>query len=254
MIRYSIYLLLLTGLLSACSKEESAFGDGTLGKYIAELGLPTQRDSLIACAASGQHGILKDNFNNDISIIFYPPTGAMNYRYYELATPAAGTIDLRDFKLKELNHVPLLNGYLRKFVGNIADKLCLVTFVKDSKLFISDPITIKGTSQPTTFNPSGTNIFNASSLSPSFNWNPTATRIDKIYFQIIADADGDLISGTYTESTNFTFYDLSNVVLNIRDITPPPTLTADQEYQFVMMGVSDDNWVNVLVDTTFTTN
>jgi len=252
--KYFVLLLLAIGLLFSCNKDESSFEEGTLGKYIADLGLVTQRDSLIACAASGQGGILQNTTGN-ISVLFYPPSGADNFRYYEFETPStAGSLDLRNFRFKELKDEALFNGYLRRFVADISDKLCLVTFVKNGKLFISDPITIKGSSQPTDFNPPGTNIFNASSLSPSFTWSPSNNGVDKIYFQVVADSNGNLISGTYTEGTSWTFYDLSNVVLNIRDISPAPTLMANQDYKFVLMSVSDDNWVNTLIDQDFMTD
>ncbi len=197
---------------------------------------------------------MQNSSNSNISVLFYPPTGATDYRYYELDTPPAGSVDLTTFRYLELNDEPLFNGYLRRFVANLSDKVCLVTFVKNEKLFISDIISIKGSSQPTEFNPSGTNIFNASSLSPSFTWNASSSGIDKIYFHVVADADGNLISGTYKETPNWTFYDLSNVVLNIRDVTPAPTLESDQSYKFVVMSVSDDNWVNTLIDQDFTTD
>ena len=53
---------------------------------------------------------------------------------------------------------------------------------------------------------------------------------------------GNLISGTYTYEPNFTFYDLSNVVLNITDTSSVPLLKENSTYTFTLMGVSEDNW------------
>lgn len=248
------YLLLVSIVLLSCSKDnEVIYPEGTLGRYIADLDLPVQRDSLIACAASGQDGVLQNNSNSEISVFFYPPTGANEFRYYEL-NEISQSLELNAFTRQELNIESVLNGYLRRFVADISDKWCLVTFIKNDKLFISDPIRIKGNSQSTNYNPDGTVISNASTLTPSFSWNTSITGIDKIYFQIIADATGNLVSGTYTEDRNFTFYDLSNVILNIRDINPAPMLALNQPYKFVLMSVSDDNWVNTVIDKDFTTN
>jgi len=63
----------------------------------------------------------------------------------------------------------------------------------------------------------------------------------------------NLISGTYTYDRAFTVYDLSNVVLNITDTTFVPTLEPNQNYNFTMMGVSEDNWVNLFIRKTFVT-
>jgi hypothetical protein len=38
---------------------------------------------------------------------------------------------------------------------------------------------------------------------------------------------------------------LSNVVLNIRNVSPEPSLVNDTKYNITLMGVSIDNWVNI---------
>lgn len=252
--KYLFYIILLLIGLASCSKDKATiYPEGTLGRYIADLNLPVQRDSLIACAASGQDGLLSNTSNHDISVLFYPPLGAYDFRYYELVTPKLNCIDLYEFEHIEKEELPIFNGYLRRFIGDMSDVTCLVTFIKNDKLFISNPINIKGESQPTTIS-DAVNISNANNLTPSFSWEVSSTGIDQIYFQVVADADVNLISGTYTESTSWTFYDLSNVVLNIRDIAPAPILSSDSNYKFVMMAVSRDNWVNSIVAKDFDTN
>lgn len=249
-----LIIILSVSVLLSCNKDDEGFASGTLGKFIEDLGLPTQRDSLIACAAGSASGNFMNGTGNT-SVFFYPPTGAENFRYFEIETPTTNTqLDLLTFRQVDHPVSPIFNGYLQRFTGNISNKVCVVTFVKSGKLFISDPITIKSTTQATDINPPGYNIFNASSLEPSFQWSTSPNGIDVIYFSVVADANDNLISGTYTESPNWTFYDLTNVVLNIRDVDPAPTLTANTDYRFVMMAVSDDNWVNSLVDEDFSTN
>ena len=46
-------------------------------------------------------------------------------------------------------------------------------------------------------------------------------------------------------------YDLSNVVINIHDINPPPTLQEREEYTFLVMGISKDNWVDFIANKKF---
>ena len=71
-----------------------------------------------------------------------------------------------------------------------------------------------------------------------------------IYFQVISDANNTLISGTYTIDKWFQYYNLANIVLNITIGTPPNLIPSD-EYNFTLMGVSEDNWVNLVVEKSF---
>jgi hypothetical protein len=74
---------------------------------------------------------------------------------------------------------------------------------------------------------------------------------DAIYFQVVSDDSDDLLSGTYTFETQFKYYDLDNVVLNVTRETPPD-LIPDQTYGFTLMGVSENNWVNTFAQISFT--
>ena len=88
------------------------------------------------------------------------------------------------------------------------------------------------------------------SLMPLFSWNDGIFPENAIYFQVIADVNNDFISGTYTTDTWFQYYNLSNVVLDINRITPPDLLTNNQ-YNFSMLAVSLDNWVNLVIENSF---
>ena len=48
----------------------------------------------------------------------------------------------------------------------------------------------------------------------------------------------------------FQFYEVSNVVLDI-NTTTPEDLVLETEYNFTMMGVSEDNWVNLFIQESF---
>jgi len=58
------------------------------------------------------------------------------------------------------------------------------------------------------------------------------------------------LSGTYTFEQHFSYYVLDNVVLNITEETPPVLETATP-YNFTLMGVSEDNWVNLFIQKSF---
>ena len=74
---------------------------------------------------------------------------------------------------------------------------------------------------------------------------------NEIYFQVLSTSENDFLSGTYTFDTWFQFYNLDNVVLNITTESKP-SLDIDKEYNFTMMGVSIDNWVNLVIQKSFT--
>ena len=63
---------------------------------------------------------------------------------------------------------------------------------------------------------------------------------------VITNNENNLLSGTYTYDQWFQYYQLNNVVLNVTRNTPPDLEVANT-YNFVMMGVSLDNWVNLVI-------
>ena len=70
--------------LGSCSDDETPSSTTeNLASYISNSNLDIQLDSLIACAAGGQNGILADPGNTAISIIYLPLEDISNIRYYE---------------------------------------------------------------------------------------------------------------------------------------------------------------------------
>jgi hypothetical protein len=251
-----IVLFFLSCLLFSCGdKKEILPPTDTLASYIEEnASLPLIRDSLIACAAGGQEDFMV-NDERPISIFYYPEGNAANFLYFETETIAVNPDDLSQYRKKDLPDAPILNGYLRHFSrAAITENIwCRVSFIKDGQLHISNAIRLKYNDLPTEFNPELLAINQAETLSPIFNWQDGRIAENAIYFQVISDADNNLLSGTYTYEKTFQFYNLDNVVLNIRDITPPPTLAAEEDYTFLMMTVSTDNWVNLIIEKGFDT-
>lgn len=212
-----------------------------------------EKSDLIACAGGNQEGLL-GNESGEISIFFYPIEGAYDFRYYESESPEEA-MQFSNYHQIHLQDEPVFNGYLRKFVRDqpSSDNVGIVTYRTEDSLHICNPIQLKSIAKQTEFNNELLTI-NNNSINPQFQWNDGIIDENAIYFQVISDQDGNLISGTYTFENNFTFYDLSNVVLNIRDIQPHPTLSPNQTYHFTLMGVSEDNWVNLVFNQSFETN
>ncbi|MFK7748504.1 MAG: hypothetical protein AB8B65_08945, partial [Kordia sp.] len=88
------------------------------------------------------------------------------------------------------------------------------------------------------------------SIMPKFTWEDNANGDNAIYFQIVSTPNNGLLSGTYTFENQFQYYNISNVVLNI---TPenPLDLTINNSYKFTLMDVSEDNWVNTVIQDIF---
>jgi hypothetical protein len=85
---------------------------------------------------------------------------------------------------------------------------------------------------------------------PRFEWAPGPDELNAIFFQVVTNAENDLLSGTYTYDPFFRYYDTSNVVLNVTTQTPPQ-LQFGNSYGFTLMAVSLDNWVNTVIEKEF---
>jgi len=81
-------------------------------------------------------------------------------------------------------------------------------------------------------------------------WDEGKYKDSKIYFHVISDDANNVLSGTYTFERNFQYYKLDNVVLNVTQGTPP-VLESGAFYNFTLLGVSEDNWVNLFSEIPF---
>lgn len=243
--------------MGACAgEEESPLPAGSLAALVQELGLPIQRDSLIACAASGQHGFLQEASGQPVSVIYLPVPGSGEIWYFEADGAIADKSDLSQYQRRSLETKPLLNGFLGKFThpGGPGEATGIVATVSNGKLFLSNAIAIKSADQPTDFNPGDISIDTIDPLMPGFEWQASTRGQDAIYFHVVSDNQNNLVSGTYSFDRNFRFYDLSNVVLNINDTDPAPSLQPEEAYTFSVMAVSLDNWVNAFWTKEFRTD
>lgn len=249
-----IMFILFSIFLSACD-EEDTLSSIQLSDYIQNSGLTLVKDDLIACAASGKTSFLGDQ-EKQISIFFYPEGGAHTFKYFETTSEDIDPNDYAIYTEKLLVDEPIFNDYLRKFQKEESKTpiWCIVTFIKNKALHISNPIGLKLPSLPTEYNSSLLEVDLSVELSPKFLWEDGLIDENEIYFHVISDDSGNLISGTYTFENQFQFYNLDNVVLNIRDVIPIPTLESDRTYTMTIMGVSIDNWVNIIMEKDFTPN
>lgn len=250
-----LILLPIILLFLNCGKDRVEVDSVLLSEYIiTNVNLEVVEDSLIACAVGGQKGFMEDAAF-PISILFYPEGDATDFQYFESDTIAINPNDFSRYKQQALVDSPIFNGYLRQFKRAATDRNLwgIVTFKKNGNLHISNPIRLKYDDKPTEYTPSLLSVDQTNDKSPIFTWEDGQLPENEIYFHALLDANNDLVSGTYTFDKQFQFYDLSNVVLNIRDVDPAPVLEPNATYKFVLMGVSIDNWVNLILDTTIET-
>lgn len=247
--KYFVIVIAFCSLLS-CGDEAAPFFDNkVLSEYLA-LNHFRELSGLIACAGGKEDGLFNDPSEGS-SVFFYPIEGATDFQYFEtdsLSDPS----DYSQYKAKLIDSEPIFNGYLWKFNNTkfTGERYGIVTYKTEGRIHVCNPIRIKTTVKPTEQNPDLMQV-TEHGVNPMFVWDDGIIKENAIYFQVISDEDNNLISGTYTFDKNFTFYDLDNVVLNITDSLTIPRLIPNRNYTFTLMGVSEDNWVNLFIEKEF---
>ncbi|MEM9327839.1 MAG: hypothetical protein AAGA85_19380 [Bacteroidota bacterium] len=248
----SFFVLFSSILLFASCEEDRVLQEEILADFI-ELNRALEVADLVACAGGDENGLLGSSAL-PTDVFFYPIQGATDFRYFE-AENVADSSDLSKYRIKDLESEPLFNGYMAKF-NNLpftGERMGIVTYKTPGKLHVCTPIRLKTNNKPTEVN-KDLIVVEENSTAPSFTWSDGLIKENVIYFHVISDAENNLISGTYTIEKNFTFYDLSNVVFNITDPNSTPTLQPNKDYRFTLMGVSEDNWVNLFAEVDFRTD
>lgn len=195
--------------------------------------------AVIACASGDAET------SNQINIYFYPENNAVNFKLYDTQSVDVDPNDFSNYTIVDELDFPIFNGFLRQFSRVLdQDRWYIVTYDFGNELKVSNPIHGKVFSKPTVFNQ---NIFiNQDTLQmPLFTWDNEANDNNAIYFHIVSNLNNTVFSATYTTERNFQYYNTSNVVLNVTEGVPP-NLISGVDYNFSLMAVSEDNWVNTL--------
>jgi len=249
-----LLLILTTITLLSCEQEVELpmLDENVLAQYL-EINDSLERASLIACAGGRENGLFTTS-SESTSVFFYPEEGATDIRYFE-AENIADSLNFSEYVSKDLDKTPIFNGKLWKFNNTdfTGERMGIITYKTPGKIHVCDPIRQKTNIKPTEVSATSLEILE-NGVNPIFTWEDGYIDENVIYFQVLSDSEGNFISGTYTLEKEFTFYDTSNVVLNITDPDSNPTLEPNQSYTFTMMAVSEDNWVNLFIEKEFTTN
>lgn len=246
----ALLLLALAVGFAGCKKEPTANYPDNLYGFIQSQSDLELTFELIACAAQlpDAEGVTR------YDVFFRPLDGATNFRCFRTGGTDVDPNNYANYTEMAATSEPVFSGHLRRFpvYDSSAEFWTLVTFERAGRLHICNPIRMKGASN-------GTAMYTDITVTgdgPEFCWN--AQHADNaIHFQVVhtdptSVPTSTLISGTYTYDTCFTFYELDNVVLNVTDADAVPVLTSGEEYGFLVMSVSEDNWVNEVHTTAFT--
>ena len=241
--RIRILFFVLSTIFISCSEDDDVTITRNLQEYI-DVNSSRTLDNVIACAAN-------ESGNTSLSYIFYYPiTGATDIQYFETTDLTVDETNYANYSKVNLTNSDVFGGKLQRFSrSGSSETWCIVTYLTDGKLHISNPIKLKNTSNSTLWE-SNLVIDNSQSLMPIFSWTDFGITDNAIYFQVISDVNDDFISGTYTTDNFFQYYDTSNVVLNINTETPE-NLSINTTYNFTLMAVSEDNWVNLVIQNSF---
>ncbi|WP_288954628.1 hypothetical protein [uncultured Polaribacter sp.] len=241
-----LYLCITSFLMFSCAEDNDVTVPRNLQEYINTSFNNNEFGEVIACAASA-------NANTNLAYIFYYPVeGASDFRYYEADSLNVDPNVFSNYRRNSLAIEDVFGGKLQRFSRpGATENWCLVTYVVNGKLHKSNPIRLKNTSKTTSWTDKVT-IDYTTSIEPKFTWTDNAVGDNDIYFQVISETEENtFLSGTYTKENTFQYYNTANVVLNINEDKTPPALEIDKEYQFTMMDVSSDNWVNLVIEEKF---
>ena len=228
----------------------------SLSSFIRSNNLTEQPDSLIACAFSGDHAFLPQGLGDDARILSYSYFPEGDFLYFHSTDEVAASADLSHYIFRRaLGARNVASGFFEVIplaqpaVGTF--ERMMVARVIGGKVYLSNPIFIKGEDEPTTAFRGELATEDAASGNPGFSW-PESPGDNVIYFQLLTDGNNRVVSGTYTVEPEFTYYQTDNVVLNVSPGVPPATLpTTNGPYRMTVMGVGANNWVNFIRDVGF---
>ena len=243
-IRKLLYIFIFSSIFS-CTEDNDITVPRNLQEYIATSS-NNGLGEVIACAAS---------VNASLTYIFYyPEKGATDIRYYETDSLDVDEKDFSKYRRKNLTITNVFGGKLQRFSRSDSDEnWCLVTYVLNGELHKSNPIRLKNATSETTYTDKVTIDYSAGTLKPKFTWTDQVTIDDNAtYFQVISEKEEDeFVSGVFTKNTFFQYFETSNIETNINVPETPNDLVEDTEYLFTMMAVSEDNWVNTVIEEAF---
>lgn len=232
--------------LTNCTDNDDELDPDRLSTVVVDRTI--EKGGVIACAASSKTNA------DQVLVFFYPKQGATDFRLYETTETEIDEEDYGQYTIvKDTTITDVFNGYLKRFEREaLPEKWVIITYELEEQLRISNPIRLKRQTKATVWSSTLT-IDQNTALMPKFTWATNTTSDNEIYFQVVTDTNNNLLSGTYTTENTFQYYNTGNVTLNITENTPP-ALINNENYNFTLMDISKDNWVNRVIESAFIAN
>jgi len=235
-----VSLFICISILS-CSEDTDITVSRNLQEYINK-NLNVVEKAVFAFAANAEAN------TSLTSIFYYPEPGASDIRYYELTDSSLDESSFLNYRRQSLDNEEVFGGKLERFSRpGSSESWCLVTYMKEGVLRISEPIKLNNTSKTTVYSDEVTINYKTTS-EPNFTWEDGVSNESITYFQVFTDQEEAFISGTFTEETFFQYYDETKENINT---TTPENLVEDEVYNFTVLGISEDNWVNLIIEEQF---
>lgn len=238
--------ILIAGFFASCSTDGEGNGGAQYDNLAQYAALSSELDSgnVIACSASAPDD------SNLVFTFFYPEPGSYDAKYFETDSLISDDRNYALYQEQDLELEDVFNGHLKRFIRNGSqENWSIVTFLDLNTYSQSNPIRFKHQGKATEWTDT-VQIDMSDKLHPRFNWDDGRIKENVIYFQVISDSEGNFLSGTYTTDKQFTYQDFSNVVFDV-NVDAPVDLIAGEDYRFTLMGVSIDNWVNLVIQKDF---
>ena len=240
-----ITVFITSFFLFSCAQDTDTTVPRNLQEYITTV--TTNNLAEVTAFAANANG------NKSLTYIYYyPEDGATDIRYYEADSLQVDQNNFVNYRRKPLTTQAVFGGKMQRFSRSGAtENWCIVTYVLNGELQKSNPIRLKNATSSTLWT-NEVSIQYPKTLEPNFTWSNFMVTDNAFYFQVITENEQNtFISGTYTNDQFFQYFDTSNVIKNFNIPETPSSLKADTEYLFTTMGISEDNWVNTIIQKTF---
>ncbi|MFD1553214.1 hypothetical protein DNU06_15235 [Putridiphycobacter roseus] len=246
------YFLLFAIALVSCKKTAHKLN---LAAYLSENAALEQGDILVFAAKAIDPELYPQGTGNiKPTVYFHAENNADDFKYFELKDKE----EPYDYKsYKPINKYPiviepLFNGEVSSFSipTENNEKFIVITYKSSDKLYVSSPIKLetnkieKATEDLLTIT--------TSNNTATFTWEDKTAQSNTTYLQLINDSTGTLISGTYTQDKTFTTADFSNVTDRFMETNL--ALNPNSKYYISVIGISENNWANMLVSKVFYTH
>lgn len=239
-------VIIIVTVLTSCIKDDSVpivFEDIViLGNELGDN--LYQTDAIFAFAANDQTESAHTNIYTVIE------NGATDIKFYESDYPNINSQDLFSYKLMEIQPSLINDAKVKTYRHTfLRDEWIIMTYKIDNKIKLSSPVRINNLFHPTNFI-EAVNIDQDLNGSASFNWDVQSYDANAFFFEIMKDDNSQVLSLTFTNDSNFQYFNLANVTLNLSENTPP-SLEQGRNYDITILDIGLDNWINSVYNRTF---